>query len=477
MMNKLILVSTIFLFNSMAFSQWAFNEVANNLQLSATLSVEIVDEKVIVGGVCGTTASQIDHLNMIQSTDAGQTWAQPHTSTIGSEYLYTRNLHFFDDQVGLATCTAYPGYYAESSDDQFIIKTVDGGVTWNSVYQKDASHGFEAMSAMEFFDGTNGIVAGHFDDAGWFDIQPWMAVTSNGGDSWTDINLPAAMDGKEIKGMDIEGNAAYILLQDGYDYVDINNSLSFYVYKSTDLGQTWTQISTMPFPQEYAIEDVLDGSSATDIDFGSADVGYICFAEAKHKSYVYKTTDGGNTWSDIQAPLNSVSGHANLDFNDIHFTSANEGFVAAGNYCDENACYRGYGVIYTADGGANWTVIGYDPNASFSFTKVDYDPTVGVGYIVGSGITSTNGRVFKLEHPNAGQEELDEIEFDMYPNPSNGVVYIDGLPEGEIVEILSLDGKKIKDVHSLNGSLEIVLDNGIYLVRSGSATKKLTVTK
>ena len=469
-----ILISMAFL-SGTTFSQWSYTEQATGFQNSALHSVDIIGQKVYVGGVCGTTASQINHLNMLKSEDGGQTWSELHSSGIGSEYLYTRNLHFFNELTGLATCSTVPGYYAESTDEQFIIKTTDGGSSWSTVYEKNASHSFETMSAMEFFNETNGIVVGHFDDNGWFDIQPWAAITSNGGDSWTDITLPTAMDGKEINGLDIEGNTAYLLLQDGYDFVSANNSCSFYVYKSTDMGQTWTQLASMPFPQEYHTQNVVDGASVNDIDFGSANVGYICFSESKHKSYVYKTTDAGVTWTDIQAPMNETSGHANLDFNDIHFINADEGFVAAGNFCDDNACYRGHGLMYTSDGGNNWTIIDHEPYDSYSFVEVNYEPLSDIGYVVGAGITFSNGRIFKFEHPSAEQVELEEIAFNLYPNPSNGVVQIDGLKKDASVHVLSIDGKSIQELSTVNGKLEINLKPGVYLIKIGATTKKLTI--
>ena len=61
-----ILISMAFL-SGTTFSQWSYTEQATGFQNSALHSVDIIGQKVYVGGVCGTTASQINHLNMLKS--------------------------------------------------------------------------------------------------------------------------------------------------------------------------------------------------------------------------------------------------------------------------------------------------------------------------------------------------------------------------------------------------------------------------
>lgn len=71
--------------------------------------------------------------------------------------------------------------------------------------------------------------------------------------------------------------------------------------------------------------------------------------------------------------------------------------------------------------------------------------------------------------------ELEEIAFNLYPNPSNGIVQIDGLKKDASVHVLSVDGKSIQELSTVNGKLETHLKPGVYLIKIGATTKKLTI--
>ena len=72
-------------------------------------------------------------------------------------------------------------------------------------------------------------------------------------------------------------------------------------------------------------------------------------------------------------------------------------------------------------------------------------------------------------NPRTGQEkELSEIL--VYPNPSNNSIFIRGVEEGELIEILDINlGMVLSFKHVNNTPVDISdLNNGIYFVKSGT---------
>ena len=100
------------------------------------------------------------------------------------------------------------------------------------------------------------------------------------------------------------------------------------VIKTTDGGDTWSE--------------VLGGSGTDGIEavcFTSADTGFI----AGWNDYFAKTTDGGTTWTDVTV------GSGNWYFRDIEFWDADNGIAVSSLSAGGSAVY------VTDDGGDNWS--------------------------------------------------------------------------------------------------------------------------
>lgn len=122
------------------------------------------------------------------------------------------------------------------------------------------------------------------------------------------------------------------------NYWNTNGKVAF--TKSTDAGNTWNSI-----PQVFQYND--HNFRVTDFFAASENVAYLATANQNStgKNRLYKTIDGGNTWSLIK------------DFNTIltyvHFWDANVGIVVC--YPDMN--YNGsekIEIFKTTDGGVTW---------------------------------------------------------------------------------------------------------------------------
>lgn len=168
-----------------------------------------------------------------------------------------------------------------------------------------------------------------------------------------------------------------------------NNSIAYITgegpnfMKSTDGGNSFLDLSTAFLPAN---------SKLSSCYFVSADTGYIAGGTLNGSSYagfVYKTTDGGSTWSNMVSGLPSM-------INSIHFPSSQIGYIIGG--------VNNSGIIYkTTNGGVTWnsiynsqTYLNWLPNAFFFNTDNGF--VVGNDGVfdeakfikIGGGIVSSN---------------------------------------------------------------------------------------
>ena len=178
------------------------------------------------------------------------------------------------------------------------------------------------------------------------------------------------------------------------------------IMKSTDAGDTWADITpsansyfnSVFFTDNstgYAVEGMGDIIKTADgglswslltnitegdlrcVTFPSPGTGYVIgFNWGGQKSYIYKTTDAGLTWTD-RSPASSMV----TNLKHACFLNPDTGF----------AC--GYGdVIKTTDGGLNWTISSLGPEYTLSaihFTDPD------TGYAVGWNSSTFRGVILK----------------------------------------------------------------------------------
>ena len=153
--------------------------------------------------------------------------------------------------------------------------------------------------------------------------------------------------------------------------------------KSTNGGNSFMALSTAFLPVN---------SKLSSCYFVSADTGFIAGGTlngSNYEGFVYKTSDGGNTWAPMVSGLPSM-------INSIHFPSSQVGYIIGG--------LNNSGIIYkTIDGGANWTSL-YNSQTYFNWLPNAFffnsDNGVVIGYDgvfdqakfikIGGGVVSSN---------------------------------------------------------------------------------------
>jgi photosystem II stability/assembly factor-like uncharacterized protein len=136
---------------------------------------------------------------------------------------------------------------------------------------------------------------------------------------------------------------------------EANNSRSTYwgdgVYKSTDAGKTW---KNMGLKESHHIGRVIVHPKNPEIVYVAA-LGHL-FSENPERG-LYKTTDGGKTWSKV---LDVVAGGRNVGVVDIAMDPLNPEILYAATYDRMRKPWTymiggpGSGLYRTADGGASW---------------------------------------------------------------------------------------------------------------------------
>jgi photosystem II stability/assembly factor-like uncharacterized protein len=150
--------------------------------------------------------------------------------------------------------------------------------------------------------------------------------------------------------------------------VGIAGSVSGFIYRSADRGETWDDISG-------SIQDT--GASAKNI-CGLGHWGNIFYGVGWWgglQARFYKSTDAGITWTTSYIDTSLASGLV-----DISFQSANKGFVTGYRAYDHNT-KRESVVLRTLDGGNTWTKVFSDTVIGGRIWKIQFIDSM---YAVGS---------------------------------------------------------------------------------------------
>ena len=204
--------------------------------------------------------------------------------------------------------SATTGYLAADNGD--IFRTVNGGNSWNQIYNEGSVTGFDAYDFNDvlFLTEQTGFAVGVDFWAGDYLILK----TTNGGASWTPFTYEFGLFFGWCNAVDFPD------AQNGYVAGDFG-----LVFRTTNGGASWIAAQTPVF------------SRLTDVDFPDAQNGFALSNEKQ----LLKTINGGASWQVI---------NLQQDFSFIRFADAQTGFAS------------GDGLFRTTDGGLTWQRIQTD---------------------------------------------------------------------------------------------------------------------
>ena len=216
---------------------------------------------------------------IISTNDGGLNWGHA---------VFPINRNF--NKIVTASTLVYYAAGGMNDSIQTIIKTADGGTSWNIM--RDTSG--PVLNGVFFTTPLNGFAVG---DSGV------ILSTTNGGTNWSSLTAPVQRNFNAITF--INADTGYIA--GGLSAPNGTQTL----LQTMNGGQVWTVLEDQP------------GSPLRDISFADVKNGYLVGDSAAYLT----TTDGGNTWVQATVPGSSV----NERFNAVKFFSPDFGVIGSNN--------------------------------------------------------------------------------------------------------------------------------------------------
>lgn len=236
-----------------------------------------------------------DHGKILKTTDGGFHWTtisvQPDLKAIDFYSV------FFWQNFG------YISGGSETLNIKVILKSYDGGNTWNIVLQENG----KPLKKIFFTNENIGYCVGSVGD---------IYKTTDKGNTWTKLNVPLQVADRDF-------NSLYFLNENTGFIVGgktSNDSIQT-ILKTQNGGQSWTIVKDELSPM------------LNDIQFISMNIAYA----AGNNGVVLFSNDGGTTWNTVALPNNSI----NYKFNALHFFNVDYGYIVG----NSGIVYRYYNPV------------------------------------------------------------------------------------------------------------------------------------
>lgn len=285
-------------------------------------SVKMVNEDVVWAAVSPFLFSDKtdDPANVIRTVDGGQTWEVINiTNAIG---FFAADIAPVSEDIAYAVLWKDP-FSGSETGQQLLYKTVDGGMNWTEVesYNQDANY-------VHFFNENEGWVFGS-------EPQPrgqlsfiTMSVTTDGGATWNHAggNDWVIPEGRNLPPQDEDEYVGTFNFSLGSNYEVVDSTIliggtTYWI--SHDRGYSWESIPTPLFEEDGLVHGVVAMKDAQTFMFTSNLDLNFSFEEA----LAYTTTDGGSTWVKSISPVNpTAAAYLPGTMNDFIITGQDQGF-------------------------------------------------------------------------------------------------------------------------------------------------------
>jgi uncharacterized protein (TIGR03437 family) len=317
-------------------------------------------------------------LGPFKSTDSGVTWKQLIVTTNDSSLPGVPKIFaIVVDPQTPSTVYAIGRFDSPSGFPLAFLKSTDSGANWSVVSKPTFSYtsGTAALLAIDPVR-TNVLYTMAATDG--------LEVTTDGGVTWTAPTIPKPA-GSASRGTPnqpgLDGVAADPN-HSGVVYV-VGGNLSFhpgkgYLLKSTDFGNTWTLLtSTAGFGNRIFI------NPNNSLEIYGTSLSNIGCTDPNGQCGIYKSTDGAQTWTELNIPESVVQNVAIDITPGLLYAAAYDGLEDANVY-------------KSADGGNSWQTVFPDSTAlvpNFGMDVVRADPNAAsTAYARGPADVSTVSR-------------------------------------------------------------------------------------
>jgi uncharacterized protein (TIGR03437 family) len=311
-----------------------------------------------------------------KSTDSGVTWKQLIVTSNDSSLPGEPNtLVIVVDPQTPSTAYAFARFTSPSGQPLAFLKSTDSGATWSVVSKPAFTYTF-AGGAIVAIDPvkTNVLYT--------MNASNGLEVTTDGGVTWTAPTIPKPA-GSSSSGTANQPSLAGVAADPNHSGVvyAIGGNPAFhpgkgYLLKSTDFGNTWTLVtSTAGFGGRIFINP----KNSLEI-YGTSLSNIGCADPNGGQCGIYKSTDGGQNWTELNIPESVVQSAAIDIAPGLLYAAAYDGLEDANVY-------------KSADGGNTWKAVFRDSTAlvpNFGMDVVRADPNAAsTAYAVGPTDAST----------------------------------------------------------------------------------------
>lgn len=340
-------------------------------------------------------------------------------------------LSFPNKNVGYVTST-----YAQGG----MLTTTDGGNTWN---QLTGGNIVNSPGDILFFSNPDtGYVASA-------SISGRFTHTWDGGLIWADSTILNLECPSIFRIQFTNDSTGYILSSDNPNPFD-GNFGQLHIFKSTDYGQDWQDITLFDYPAyPMGIGDILFTDDTTAI--------------VVIKNVILKSVDGGYSFDTVMISTYPYD-YLGPGMHAISFANHDTGFLAY----PEN-------VYKTYDGGNTWT------RTDFALDSSDYYNGNGIYFIKAGStekaiVGCRMGAIYKTETGGGvylGVTELKPVtNFLLYPNPTNNILEIAiQNPASNSLQVIVMDISGQTIIHqtinpTIKGMLDVsALPAGLYFIQ------------
>lgn len=331
---------------------------------------------------------------ILKSVDGGETWQTNYNSTQGF-----KKIAFVSTTRGFAL-----GY------NNTLLKTIDGGTNWvNITVQNDIYY----YSQIEFLDANKGFLSGLTNGG-----QVIAYKTLDAGETWT-----AVTNANNILDMSVSYVTDNVLYS-----VGANQKVS----KSVDGGNSWTTIKSGMIGMYYFATSFKDFNN-----------GVISGEDGE----VLLTTDGGTTWTQV----------LNTSYENLY------GLKFIGNKIITSG--TDHNIYYSEDSGTTWVALNTSSTATGTLYAIETFANGDLLLCGSQGSILKSNNFLSTTNYDASVSQLKRS----YNNETN-ILTIESLSNANMnsVEFMSLEGKQIlkKKLKSNEISLNLnFIQNSVYIVR------------
>jgi photosystem II stability/assembly factor-like uncharacterized protein len=309
---------------------WAALYDANNIRINGETMTHYNNNVWIAG----------NYFFVFKSSDYGKTWNYNKTKKYLELYNYSFNNISMINGSTIYVSGNYLYWDGANLYKSEIIKTTDGGKTWEQVFFSDKFK----LNAISFKSRLNGVCAGE---------SGRVFVTTDGGNSWSENDLNSK---DEIKDIYLTDNNTIWVVANG-------------IYKKGPNDDLWKKVS--------------DEGNGSKIKFVNNNIGwytknimqYIGDKDIYYYGAIYKTTNSGISWE--------KSFDIDKNITDFSTYSDNHIIISCGN------------IYASSDGGDKWIKLNM-PTDETSINKISF-VNDSVMYCVGKSIYKSTNRGINWE--------------------------------------------------------------------------------